>query len=140
VTTEHTLPMPNWSLLPKELLHLVSKSLEDEEYYFNVVHARSVCTSWRSSFPFPYFLFRPSYSIPSFVDFPSESKNLCTVEKIPLFLFRVKTPTTSPSVYYIGDLGRDESEDHMELPSPLQYLVRMKIPGSDPTLMNMLDC
>ncbi|XP_020884026.1 F-box/kelch-repeat protein At1g64840 [Arabidopsis lyrata subsp. lyrata] len=140
VTKEHTLSMPDWSLLPKELLYLISKNLEDEDYCFDVVHARSVCTSWRSTFPFPCCLLRPSYSLPSFADFPSESKDLCTLEKIPLFLFRVKTPATSPSMYYLGDIGRDNSEDHMKHPSPLQCSVRMKIPGSDPTLMNMLDC
>ena len=42
--------MPDRSLLPKELLHLISKNLED--YYFYVLDARSVCNSWRSSFPF----------------------------------------------------------------------------------------
>ncbi|XP_010472489.1 PREDICTED: F-box/kelch-repeat protein At1g64840-like [Camelina sativa] len=129
--------VPDWSLLPQELLHLIAKDLEDEEYCFDVVHARSVCTSWRSSFPFPSCLLRPSYSLPTFSD---ESKVLCTVEKIPLFLFRVKTPAVSPSVFYLGDLGRDNSRDHMELPSPLQCSVRMQLPGSDPTLMNMLDC
>uniref|UniRef100_M4ETI1 KIB1-4 beta-propeller domain-containing protein n=2 Tax=Brassica campestris TaxID=3711 RepID=M4ETI1_BRACM len=83
---------------------------------------------------------RQSYSLPSFVNFPSESKGLCTLEKIPLFLFRVQTPPpASASEYLLGGIGRDESEDLTELPSPVQCSVKVKIPGYEPTLMNMRD-
>ncbi|EOA28759.1 hypothetical protein CARUB_v10024991mg [Capsella rubella] len=131
---------PDWSQLPEELLHLISKNLDN--YCFDVVHARSVCHSWRSSIPFPSFLLRPSYSLPSIAEFPCKSKEMRTLEKIPLFLFRVLAPAAaSPSEYFLGKIGRDESDEHMELlPSPLQCSVKVKIPGSDPTLMNMLDC
>ncbi|KAF3551747.1 hypothetical protein DY000_02006188 [Brassica cretica] len=37
--------VPDWSLLPEELLHIISKNLDE---CFDVVHARSVCTLWRS--------------------------------------------------------------------------------------------
>ncbi|XP_019098401.1 PREDICTED: F-box/kelch-repeat protein At1g64840-like, partial [Camelina sativa] len=134
--------MSDWSQLPEELLYLISTHLE-EENCFDVVHARSVCTSWRSAFPFPSSLLWPSYSLPSFGKFPLESKDLCTLQKIPLFLFRVKTPLDSDAAeYFLGGIGRDESEEnHMELlPSLLQCSVKVKIPGSDPTLLNMLDC
>ncbi|KAG7567861.1 hypothetical protein ISN45_Aa04g006990 [Arabidopsis thaliana x Arabidopsis arenosa] len=87
--------MPDWSQLPDELLNLISKNLDN---CFDVLHARSVCSS-------------------------------------------VRTPAAAlPSAYFLGGIGRDESEDHMELPSPLQCSVRVKIQGSDPTLMNILDC
>ncbi|CAL9233886.1 unnamed protein product [Arabidopsis halleri] len=135
-TKEKTCSMPDWSLLPEELLNLISKHLED--YCFDVVHARSVCTSWRSSFPFPSSLLRPSYSLPSFAKFPRKSKGFCTLEKIPLFLFRVRAPHADASEYFLGGIGRDV--DHVELPSPLQCSVKVKIPDSDPTLINMLDC
>ncbi|CAL9233885.1 unnamed protein product [Arabidopsis halleri] len=139
---KHTFSMPDWSLLPEELLNLVSKHLDD--YCFDLVHARSVCTSWRSSFPFPSSLLRPSYSLPSFTKFPRKSKGFCTLQKVPLFLFRVRSPATaavSPSKFFLGGINRDKSKDHMELlPSSLQCSVRVKIPGSEPTLMNMLDC
>ncbi|KAG7572347.1 hypothetical protein ISN44_As09g007180 [Arabidopsis suecica] len=138
---KHTFSMPDWSLLPEELLHLISKHLED--YCFDVVHARSVCTSWRSSFPFPSSLLRPSYSLPSFAKFPRKSKGFCTIKKVPLFLFRVRVPAAaaaSPSEFFVGGIGQDDSEDRMEIPSPLQCSVRVKSPGSVPTLMNMLDC
>ncbi|XP_020885162.1 F-box/kelch-repeat protein At1g64840 [Arabidopsis lyrata subsp. lyrata] len=127
---------PDWSLLPEELLPIVSKNVED---CFDVVHARSVCNSWRSTFPFPSCLLRPSYSLPTFDEFTLESKDLCTLEKVPLFVFRVKTPasSTSPFEYFLGGIGRD---DRMDLPSPLQCSVKVEIPGYDSTLMNMLDC
>ena len=129
--------MPDWSRLPEELLNIVSENVED---CFDTVHARSVCNVWRSTFAFPSMLRRPSYSLPSFAKFPSESKDLCTLEKIPLFLFRVQTPPPSPAsdLYFLGGIGRDESEDQKtELPSPIQCSVKVKIRGSDPTLMSM---
>ncbi|CAH8263652.1 unnamed protein product [Arabidopsis lyrata] len=128
--------LPEWSLLPEELLQIVSKNVEN---CFDVVHARSVCNSWRSLFTFPSCLLRPSYSLPTFDEFTLESKDLCTFEKVPLFVFRVKTPaaSTSPFEYFLGGIGRD---DHMDRPSPLQCSVKVEIPGFDSTLMNMLDC
>ncbi|KAG7567600.1 F-box domain [Arabidopsis thaliana x Arabidopsis arenosa] len=132
---EKTFSIPDWSLLPEELLNLISKHLED--YCFDVVHARSVCTLWRSLFPFPSSLLRPSYSLPSFDKFPRKSKGFCTLEKIPLCLFRIRAPHADASEYFLGGIGRD---DHMKLPSPLQCSVKVKIPDSDPTLINMLDC
>ncbi|KAL1204549.1 F-box/kelch-repeat protein [Cardamine amara subsp. amara] len=135
-TKEFKLSMPDWSLLPEELLNLISTSLEN---CFDVVHARSVCRSWRSTFPFPSCLLRPSYTLPTFVGY--QSKDFCTLEKVPLFLFRVRAPEAASTIeYFLGGLGRDESDDHTELPSPIQCSVKVKIPGSDPTLMNMHDC
>ncbi|KAG7567610.1 hypothetical protein ISN45_Aa04g004640 [Arabidopsis thaliana x Arabidopsis arenosa] len=135
-TSSSSSKLPEWSLLPEELLQIVSKNVEN---CFDVVHARSVCNSWRSLFTFPSCLLRPSYSLPSFDEFTLESKDLCTLEKVPLFVFRVKTPaaSTSPFEYFLGGIGRD---DHMDRPSPIQCSVKVEIPGYDPTLMNMLDC
>ncbi|CAN7060382.1 unnamed protein product [Brassica rapa subsp. trilocularis] len=45
--------------------------------------------------------------------------------------------SSAASEYFLGRIGRDESE---ELPSPNQCSVKVEIPGSDPRLMNMLDC
>ncbi|XP_048633677.1 F-box/kelch-repeat protein At1g64840 isoform X2 [Brassica napus] len=72
--------VPDWTQLPEELLHIIKDKLE---HCFNVIHARSVCTSWRSTFPFPHSLLCPSYSLPAFGDFPYVSKGLCTLEKVP---------------------------------------------------------
>ncbi|KAL1221314.1 F-box/kelch-repeat protein [Cardamine amara subsp. amara] len=129
--------MPDWSQLLEELLHLISKLIEN---CFDVVHARSVCSSWRSSFPFPCSLIHTSCSLPKFDKFPLESDGLCTLKKVPLFLFRLRARTTDAAEFLIGGIGRDESEDHMQLPSSIQCSVKVKIPGSVPTLMNMLDC
>uniref|UniRef100_A0A0D3C1W2 F-box domain-containing protein n=1 Tax=Brassica oleracea var. oleracea TaxID=109376 RepID=A0A0D3C1W2_BRAOL len=52
----------DWSLLPEELLHVISKNLED---CFDVVHARAFYTLWRSILPFPSYLSRPSYALPT---------------------------------------------------------------------------
>ncbi|XP_019093380.1 PREDICTED: F-box/kelch-repeat protein At2g24250-like [Camelina sativa] len=131
----------DWSQLPEELLHLISKNLK-ENNCFDVVHARSVCTSWRSAFPFPSSLLRPRYSFPTF---KSESEDLFTLEKVLLFLFRVKTPPPAaahdvvlPCEYFLGAISRD---DHMELlPSPLECSMEVVIPGAVPTLVNMRDC
>uniref|UniRef100_A0A1J3I6D5 F-box/kelch-repeat protein n=1 Tax=Noccaea caerulescens TaxID=107243 RepID=A0A1J3I6D5_NOCCA len=137
---------PDWSLLPEELLHAISENLDN---CFDVVHARSICSSWRSTVPFPSCLLRQSYSLPTF---PIEKEGFFTIEKIPMFLFRVRSHSAalaavaSPSEYVLGGIGRrDESDDHItELPRspPLECSVEFKIPGSesDPTLMNMLDC
>ncbi|KAL0670435.1 hypothetical protein Bca4012_033139 [Brassica carinata] len=51
--------VPDWTQLPEELLHIITGKLE---HCFNVIHARSVCTSWRSTFPFPHSLLRPRHS------------------------------------------------------------------------------
>ncbi|EOA28645.1 hypothetical protein CARUB_v10024867mg [Capsella rubella] len=114
--------MPDWSQPPEELLQLISQKLELEDYCFDVVHARSVCRLWRTLFPFPSCLLRPSYSLPSFVDFSLENKDLCTLEKVPLFLFRVQAPAALPSEYILGGIRRAESKDRMELPSPLSIM------------------
>ncbi|XP_018482033.2 F-box/kelch-repeat protein At1g64840-like [Raphanus sativus] len=123
---------PDWTQLPEELLHIITEKLDN---CFNVIHARSVCTSWRSTFPFPHSLLRPSYSLPAFGDFPYVSKGSCTLEKVPLFLFRVQTPAASPSEYFLGGVGRDESVDYMELQYPIQFSV--KIPGYEPNVLNI---
>ncbi|KAG2308252.1 hypothetical protein Bca52824_028000 [Brassica carinata] len=124
--------MPDWPQLPEELLHIITEKLEN---CFNVIHARSVCSSWRSTFPFPHSLLRPCYSLPAFGDFPYVSKGSCTLVKVPLFLFRVQTPAASPSEYLLGGIGRDESVDHMEFQYPIQFSV--KIPGSELTVLKI---
>ncbi|VVB08921.1 unnamed protein product [Arabis nemorensis] len=134
--------MSDWSLLPEELLHIISTYLED---CFDLLHARSVCSSWRSTLPFPFSLLRPSYSLPTFAEFPYVSEDLYTLQKIPLFLFRVKTPhgtaAISTSEYFlVGGIGRDKSEDQMDLPSPVECSVKVNIPRTEPTSMNMHNC
>ncbi|KAL0774209.1 hypothetical protein Bca101_039360 [Brassica carinata] len=79
VPSEKTVSVPDWSLLPVELLHIISKNLDD---YFDALHARSVCTLWRSIFPFPSHLSRPSYTLPTL-----DNKGSWSLERIPLFLF-----------------------------------------------------
>ncbi|EOA27287.1 hypothetical protein CARUB_v10023404mg [Capsella rubella] len=130
----------DWSLLPEELLDLIAKNLENEDYCFDVVHARSVCTSWRSSFPFPSCLLTMRQRLPTFIGFPFESMyGSFIVEKIPLFLLRVKAPAAvSPSEYYLGEIK--EPKVHTELPSPIQCTLKMTIPESGSTVMNMLGC
>ncbi|XP_010429466.1 PREDICTED: F-box/kelch-repeat protein At1g64840-like [Camelina sativa] len=123
----------DWFLLPEVLLHIISQKLED---FIDVVHARSVCSSWRSSFPFPSCLLRTRYSLPAFADYPFKSKDLCTLEKVPLSLLRVKSPTYA-SKYMLGGLVRD---DHMKFPSASQCSVKVKIPGSYPSLVSLHDC
>ncbi|CAL9234177.1 unnamed protein product [Arabidopsis halleri] len=131
--------LPQWSLLPEELLQIVSKNVEN---CFDVVHARSVCNSWRSLFTFPSCLLRPSYSLPSFDEFTSSlskaktcapsRRSLCSsLESKLLLLLR------PPFEYFLGGIGRD---DRMDRPSPLQCSVKVEIPGFDSTLMSMLDC
>ena len=73
----------DWSLLPEELLQIVTKNVEN---CFDVVHAWSVCNSWRSTFPFPSCLLRPSYSLPTYDDFTLESKD-CDTGKVLQFLY-----------------------------------------------------
>ncbi|CAA7032994.1 unnamed protein product [Microthlaspi erraticum] len=140
-TEEQTiLSMADWSLLPEDLLHIISTHLEN---CFDVVHVRSVCSSWRSTIPFPCSLLSSSYSIPTFNKDSLENKGFCTFEKIPLFLFRVRTPSAAAAEYFLGGIGqgpRDESEDQTELSSPIQCSVKLKIPRSDQTFVNMLDC
>ncbi|XP_010431604.1 PREDICTED: F-box/kelch-repeat protein At1g64840-like [Camelina sativa] len=141
-TKDLTLSKTDWSFLPEELLLTISTLLNN---CFDVVHARSVCNSWRSAFPFPSSLLRASYSLPKLAEFTLESKDSCTLEKVPLFLFRVdKTRdaanTVSPSPYVMGGIGRDEDKHIELLPYPLQCSVKVKIPGSDPILVKMLDC
>ncbi|EOA28453.1 hypothetical protein CARUB_v10024662mg [Capsella rubella] len=129
--------MQDWSLLPEELLHIISEYLED---CFDVIHARSVCHLWRSIFPFPSCLLRTSYSLPSFTKFPRRSKGLCTLEKFPMFLFKVLSPAITDAEFFVGGINRDKSEDCMKLQSSIQCSVKVKIQNSEPTLLNFLDC
>ncbi|ESQ46477.1 hypothetical protein EUTSA_v10000199mg [Eutrema salsugineum] len=132
------LSFPDWSLLPEELLNIVSEKLEDG---FDVIHARSVCRSWRSIFPFPSRLLRTRYSLPSFDKLPRKGKGFCTFEKFPMFLFGVRAPAAALcATYFLGGVDQDKSEEHMELPFPIQCSVKVKIQDFDPTLMNILDC
>ncbi|CAA7032996.1 unnamed protein product [Microthlaspi erraticum] len=130
--------LTDWTQLPEELLQVISEKMDN---CFDVVHARSVCSLWRSTIPFPS---SPSYSLPMFNEVSLENEGLCTLKKIPFFLFRVPTlaPAASADEYFMGGIVQDESEeDHMEeLPSPIQYSVKVKIRESEPTLMNMLNC
>ncbi|KAG7588777.1 F-box-like domain superfamily [Arabidopsis suecica] len=97
--------IPNWSQLPEELLHLISKNLEN---CFDVVHAQSVCRS------------------------------LVYTQEDPIFPLDRNTAANaaSPSEYFLGGIDQDT----IELPSPFQCSVKVKIPQSDPILVNMLDC
>lgn len=93
----------DWSLLPEELLHIISSKLEN---CFDFIHARSVCRPWRSIFPFPSSsLLRTRYSLPSFDKFPRKARGFCTLEKFPVFLFRVRDApddASLPSEFFVG--------------------------------------
>ncbi|KAL0741172.1 hypothetical protein Bca4012_082685 [Brassica carinata] len=117
---EHT--SSDWSDLPEELLRIISAKVEDP---FDLILARSVCRPWRSIFPFPSSTLRTTYSLPSFDKFPRRGRGgLCTLEKFPVFLFRVRThEDTLPSQFFVGGVGP----------------VNMKIQGSNPTLINIAD-
>ncbi|KAG2308256.1 hypothetical protein Bca52824_028004 [Brassica carinata] len=128
-TNEIKLSVPDWSLLPEKPLNIISEKLDD---CFDVVHARSVCTSWRSIIPFPSHLSRPSYTLPTL-----DNKGTWSLEKIPLFLFRPRA--LAASEYFLGGIRRDE-EPEEELPYPNQCSVKVEILGSDSRFMNMLDC
>ncbi|XP_013631674.1 PREDICTED: F-box/kelch-repeat protein At1g64840-like [Brassica oleracea var. oleracea] len=112
----------DWSNLPDELLRIISSKLED---CFDFIHARAVCSPWRSIFPFPSWLLRTSYSLPSFDRFGG----FCTLEKFPVFLFRVRSPEDDdhalPSQFFVGGVGPDKSGDHMV---------------TAPTSINVADC
>uniref|UniRef100_M4C957 KIB1-4 beta-propeller domain-containing protein n=1 Tax=Brassica campestris TaxID=3711 RepID=M4C957_BRACM len=133
---EHTLSLSDWSLLPEELLHIISAKLED---CFDFIHARSVCRPWRPVFPFPPSLLRTRYSLPSFDKFPRKGRGFCTLEKFPLFLFRVRSPDSLlPSEFFVGGI---RPENHVEFPPSVQCSVKMKMtPDSPPTLLNIADC
>ncbi|CAH2061189.1 unnamed protein product, partial [Thlaspi arvense] len=131
-------PAMELSQLPEELLQMISEKLED---CFDVIHARSVCGPWRSIFPFPSCLLRTSYSLPSSTKFPRRSRGSCTLEKFPMFLFRVRSPAdVLPSEFFLEAVGQDMSADHMKLPNPIQCSVKVKMGESDPILMNIVDC
>ncbi|CAH8342864.1 unnamed protein product [Eruca vesicaria subsp. sativa] len=127
--------IPDWTKLHKELLQIISGKMN----CFDVVHARSVSTLWRSTFSFPPSLLCSSYSLPTY---PVEKQGLCSLQKIPFVLVIVPALTDdvdeSSSECFMGLVGRDESADYMEVPSPLQCSLRVKMAKSDPTLMNMI--
>ncbi|CAA7032984.1 unnamed protein product [Microthlaspi erraticum] len=128
--------LTDWTQLPEELLQVITEKLEN---CFDVVHARSVCSSWRSALPFPCCLLSPIYSLPTFNKDTLENKGLWTLKKIPVFLFRVRTlaPAASASEYFMGGIVQDESENQTELPPrPLQCSVKLKFGESFPTLTN----
>ncbi|KAJ0232450.1 hypothetical protein HA466_0290920 [Hirschfeldia incana] len=131
--TKENKTIPDWTKLPEELLQTINGKLN----CFDVVHAHSVSTKWRSAFPYPASLLRSSYSLPTY---PVEKDGLCSLEKIPFVLVIVPTPTDdeSASEFSMGLVGRDESADYMEAPSPLQCSLRMKMNKSDPKWMNVI--
>ncbi|KAL0733887.1 hypothetical protein Bca4012_010097 [Brassica carinata] len=96
--------IPDWSILPGELLDVISKNLDK---CFDVLHARS---------------------------FPYESDDFCTLEKVPLFLFRAKTRPVPPSLYFLGGVIRDEH------PSPTQCCsLKVKVHETVLNVMKILD-
>ncbi|CAH8363736.1 unnamed protein product [Eruca vesicaria subsp. sativa] len=120
-----SMTIPDWTLLPGELLHVISTKLHN---CFDVLHARSVCTSWRSSFPFPeHRLTRPTHSLPSFAEFPYESDDFCTLEKVPIFLFRAKTRPILPSLYFIGGVIKDEQNSSQTQSCSLKVKVHERV-------------
>ncbi|CAF2090065.1 unnamed protein product [Brassica rapa] len=127
--TEEKKMIPDWTKLPEELLQIITHKMN----CFDVVHARSVSTLWRSAFPYPASLLRSSYSLPTY---PVEKDGLCSLHKIPLVL----VIDESACEFFMGLVGRDESADYMEeVPSPLQCSLRVKMRKSDPTiLMNVI--
>ncbi|KAG2331533.1 hypothetical protein Bca52824_002713 [Brassica carinata] len=133
---EHNI-LSDWSLLPEELLHIISSKLED---CFDFIHARSVCRPWRSIFPFPSSLLRTRYSLPSFDKFPRKGRGCCTLEKFPLFLFRLRA-APEPSLLSEFFVGGIRPEEDVEFSSPVQCSVKVKIPSdSAPTSLNVADC
>lgn len=131
--TKEKMMIPDWTKLPEELFQTIT----DKMNCFDVVHARSVSTLWRSTFPYPASLLRSSYSLPTY---PVEKDGLCSLEKIPFVLVIVPTPTgdESASEFFMGLVGRDEAADYMEAPSPLQCSLRMKMKKSDPKWINVI--
>nr|VDD13442.1 unnamed protein product [Brassica rapa] len=89
--------MPDWSLLPEELLHFISQNVEN---CFDGVHGRSVCTSWRSNIPFPSCLLRTSYSLPTFAQFPVETKAHAPSRR------SLCAASTSPCEYFLGEMSQ----------------------------------
>ncbi|CAJ2639154.1 unnamed protein product [Trifolium pratense] len=79
---------PDWSLLPTELLQLISEKLNSEFY---LLRFRSVCSTWRSSIP----NFRPNHFLPLKLPKPFGINNdsMCCLLKHNIFLIK---PTTIP--------------------------------------------
>ncbi|KAL1204484.1 putative F-box protein [Cardamine amara subsp. amara] len=84
--------MADWSFLPKDLLERISDRFET---YFEIVHFRSVCGSWRSAIPKPSY--RRGLGVESLLPIFNhnsrfEGETHCELKKIPAFLLRFKTP------------------------------------------------
>ncbi|CAH8361927.1 unnamed protein product [Eruca vesicaria subsp. sativa] len=103
--------MADWSLLPKDLLELINAR---SKTCFEIVHFRSVCSSWRSAIP------RPSYRLglclkrllPVFNHKPRfESHTPCMLKKIPVFLFRFQTP--SGTDFLLIEMTKGESGEQL---------------------------
>ncbi|XP_058762299.1 F-box protein SKIP23-like [Vicia villosa] len=78
--------MADWTMLPKELLQLISEKLNSQFY---LIRFRSVCSSWRFSIPKPHNLF--PFNLPQFSD--SNDSDIHKLFKDSIFL--IKPPTTS---------------------------------------------
>ncbi|CAN6863701.1 unnamed protein product [Brassica oleracea] len=84
--------MADWSLLHKDLLERINGCFET---CFEIVHFRSVCSSWRSAISLPSYKLGLGVSclLPAFNHDPRfEVDTQCMLEKIPVFLLRFQTP------------------------------------------------
>lgn len=84
--------MADWSLLPKDILELIAGRFET---CFEIVHLRSVCSSWWSALPPQIYLSRLGKltGITTFNHEPRfEGDEPCTLEKIQVFVLRFETP------------------------------------------------
>ncbi|XP_058762301.1 F-box protein SKIP23-like [Vicia villosa] len=91
--------MADWTMLPKELLQLISEKLNSEFYR---IRFRSVCSTWRFSIPKPYNPF-PFY-LPQFPDSSSSSiysrdSDIHKLDKHNIFILKPPTTPNQQTLY-----------------------------------------
>ncbi|CAH8262379.1 unnamed protein product [Arabidopsis lyrata] len=115
--------MADWSLLPKDILELIAGRFKT---CFEIVHLRSVCSSWWCALPPKISLgsLGKRSLLPIFNDNPRfEGDEHCILKKIPVFLLRFETPFGND--YLLAAMSEKKS-GKQRLLSPLENTYKYK--------------
>ncbi|EOX97545.1 F-box family protein [Theobroma cacao] len=130
--------MADWSQLPPELLTLIAKRLETR---FDVLRFRSVCSSWRSSFP-PRVFPLPKY-------LPSKTKGRCDyslshITRHTFFLVRLpgsQNHQTAPGCWLVKIRdGTDRVRMRLLHPLSDSELKPLPVPINFPKVLDLTNC
>ncbi|XVE93930.1 hypothetical protein REPUB_Repub01dG0236500 [Reevesia pubescens] len=131
--------MADWTQLPKELLDLISKRLDNS---FDVIRFRSVCSTWRSTVTSPKrHRLAPRFPIlPDAGGMVNTSFGFSLSKRTVFLLGSPKTNIQSdPSTSWVIKIEEDVPNNRIQLLNPLSRSRFDSLPDDFPKSLNLLD-